>query len=915
MITASILELIDAPADVKTLDHGALALLADEVRAEILRVTARNGGHLATNLGAVELSIAMHYVFDSPRDKIIWDVSNQCYTHKLLTGRRGRFPTIRKEGGLSGFTNREESPHDHMTSGHAGTALSSALGMATARTHLGEDYSVVAVVGDGAMTAGLSFEALNNLTALKSQLLIILNDNEFAISPSCGALAHSLKQAKAKILDGTIFDELGIMYLGLVDGHDLPLLVEVLAEARRINRPVVLHVVTQKGKGYQPAEADPERFHGVAPFDLESGQPLAQTSGCSYSQLFGEELIRLAEEDSRIVAITAAMISGTGLATFAKRFPERLFDVGIAEQHAVTFAAGLAAGGCRPVVAIYSSFLQRGYDQVIHDVCLQDLPVTFVLDRAGLAGEDGPTHHGVFDFGFLRAIPRIVVMAPKDGEEFQWMLRAAVACDGPAAVRIPRGAVPVPIGSSQSTPIVIGRGELLCQGDDVALIAIGSMVHRAVEVADALSEHGISAAVVNARFVKPLDDSLILKTARRVKRVYTIEEHVRLGGFGSAVVELLVEHDVRTPVALLALPDRFIEHGSADHLLHEAGLSTEAIVSRVRNELALSHERRDTASLAIDDGPLQAEIDRISESSLPEDLDYWVGQYSEVGQRDAFLWKWCLEGVSLTCLPCVDPTLRDANNVTKVLGVMFDVLLDDVADTNGQTEYLEQLLKIPFSDQAPDFRTSSSQQQKYAHLTCRLWETIGRRARTYPRYEEFADLLRFDYAQLLNTMRYSHMVNQNPHLLNLTEHDLYLPHNMHMMISGTLDLMCSPAFDSKEIGSIREVLWHAQCMGRVGNLITTWERELREADFTSGVFARALQQGVLNHQQLVDPDVDEVRRTIQSNGCETYFVDEWHNHREKLAGMAGRIRSVDVGQLIGGLEKLIGIHLGSRGLK
>ncbi len=915
-MTSGLLTQIDSPADVKALSLDELKVLAEQARAEILRVTAANGGHLATNLGSVELSVALHHALDSPRDRIIWDVGNQCYTHKIITGRRDRFATIRKTSGLSGFANRYESPHDHLTTGHAATALSAALGIATAREHFGEDYRVVAVVGDGGMSAGLSYEALNNLGTLRSQLLLILNDNSFAISPSCGALARRLQVAQARVLDGNVFEQLGIEYLGPVDGHDLAVLIDVLRDAIQIRRPVVLHVLTQKGKGYAPAELDPERYHGVSPFDIATGRPRGDQTAPSYSEVFGHEMLRVADEDHHVVAITAAMCAGTGLTEFARRFPDRFFDVGIAEQHAVTFAAGLAAGGCRPVVAIYSAFLQRSYDQVIHDVCLQNLPVTFVLDRAGVVGADGPTHHGVFDLAYLRAVPRMVVMAPKNEEEFRQMLRVAVAYDGPAAVRIPRGAVPPAFRlAGQATPVEVGRGEVLCEGADVGLVAIGSMVQRAAQAAEALEKHGVAARVINARFVKPLDTALILETARRVKRLFTLEEHVQRGGFGSAVLELLAEHHVRTPVSVLGLPDNFIEHGSSERLLDQCGLSTKKIVARVLSETETGQVRAGASAQPIDANRLDAAIERVRGQPLPATLDSWVNEYGKVGDRDAFLWKWCLEGVRLTALPCVDPELRDANNVTKVLGVMVDVLLDDVADQSGPARYLEELLKVPFATRRPDFAGFSPKQQAYGETLRRVWEAIMARVRGYPRHAEFRELLRYDYLQLLNTMRYSHMLNRDPQLLNIVEHDLYLPHNMHMMVSGTLDLMCSSGFDRSELGQVREALWHAQCMGRIGNLITTWERELADRDFTSGVFAFALREGVVTAQQLIDADIEVLRKSIASHGCEAFFLDRWKHHRGQIVSLARSVRTVDVNKLVAGLEQLLEIHLGSRGLK
>ncbi len=914
-MTTSLLTKIDSPADLKALPVQELAPLADQLRREIVRATAANGGHLATNLGNVELSIALHYVLDSPHDKIIWDVGNQCYTHKILTGRRDQFPGIRKAGGPSGFVNRRESRHDHMTAGHAGTALSTALGIASARDLLGQDYRVVAVVGDGGMSAGLSFEGLNNLGTFRSQLLLILNDNNFSISPSRGALSESLRRAQARILDGAVFEQLGIQYLGPVDGHDLPVLIEILREAQQIKRPTVLHLVTRKGRGYPPSEEDPTRYHAVSPFDVETGQPLAASDAPSYAEVFGHELVQLAAKDKRVVAITAAMPDGTGLAEFARRFPTRFFDVGIAEQHAVTFAAGLAVAGARPVVAIYSTFLQRAYDQIIHDVCLQDLPVTFVLDRAGLVGADGPTHHGVFDLGYLRAIPRMVVMAPKDQAEFRQMLRMAIACGRPAAVRTPRGAAPALCDAPAETAVEIGRGELLREGHDVALVAIGSMVQSALETARTLESRGIGARVVNARFVKPLDAALILQSARQVKRLFVLEEHVRHGGFGSAVLELLAEHQVCTPVTSLTLPDDFIEHGPTEQLLDRCGLSTEKIVSRVLAEIEAGPTPRPVELPTRDPARLRAAIDRVRQRTLPTELDYWVQEYGKVGHRPPFLWNWCLEGVTLTTLPCVDPELRESVCTTKLLGVMLDVLLDDVADQSGPGDYLEQSLKIPFAACRPDFSGFSPQQQAYADTVARVWETIVARAGAYPHYDEFRELWRFDYLQLLNAMRYSHLINRDPRLLNLVEHDLYLPHNMHMMISSTVDLMCSSGFERAELGRVREAVWNAQCMGRIGNLITTWERELGDRDFTSGVYAFAVRAGLLTPQELIDGDQETLRQTIASHDCEGYFLDRWRFHHDQMVALAPSIRSVDINKLVTGLERLVELHLGSRGLK
>ena len=913
-MTTSVLERVNDPADVKTLAADMLPALAEECRAEIIRTIASNGGHLATNLGTVELSIALHRALSSPRDRIIWDVGNQCYTHKLLTGRRDRFRTIRQGGGLSGFVNRQESPHDHLTAGHAGTALSSALGIAAARDHLGDDYAVVAIVGDGAMTAGLSYEALNNLGTYQSQILVVLNDNQFSISRNSGALAGALNRSRHNILDGTLFEQLGITYLGPIDGHDLLLLTDVLHDTKRMNRPVLLHVLTQKGKGYKPAEADPARFHGVSPSSLSDNPAPPSSQPLSYSEIFGQELCHIAEEDDRVVAITAAMPAGTGLATFADQWPDRFFDVGIAEQHAVTFGAGLAAGGCRSVVAVYSTFMQRSYDQVVHDVCLQDLPVTLVLDRAGIVGADGPTHHGVFDFGFLRIVPGITIMAPKDGEEFKAMLRAAIAYDAPVAVRTPRGAAPPPIEEASSS-IEMGRGQCLRRGEDIALIAIGSMVAPAFAAAQKLSDHGVSTTVINARFVKPLDESLLLEAAQGVKRVFTLEEHVGMGGFGSAVAELYADHDVQTPHTLLALPDRFIEHGSAAELLNDCGLSVDKVVQRVLRNLDAEAVAGSAPNVHFEPGQVKAVIDQIRSDALPEEFEPWVEEYASVGKRDAFLWRWCFRGVDLTTLSCVDPSLRPSNRVAKVLGVMLDVLIDDIADQTRETAFLDRLLGIPYAQPQLVFDDFSAQQQAYARTTRRVWEAITDRVRDYPRYDEFQELLRFDYLQLLNTMRYSHLVNHRLALLNLVEHDLYLPHNMHMMISGTIDLMSSPSFEEEDLGRLRDVLWHAQCMGRVGNLITTWKRELGESDLTSGVFARAVQLGAVTPAELLTADRDSVHARIESSDCEAFFHRRWQGYRDHVAKAAPAIRSVDVGQLLQGLERLFAIHMGSRGLK
>ena len=626
-------------------------------------------------------------------------------------------------------------------------------------------------------------------------------------------------------------------------------------------------------------------------------------------------MVRIGETDPRVVAVTAAMTNGTGLTEFAYTFPDRFYDVGIAEQHAVTFGGGLALGGTRPVVAIYSSFLQRAYDNVVHDVCLQDLPVTFVLDRAGLVGDDGPTHHGLFDFAFLRTVPGMTVAAPKDGNEFRGMLRWAIGHSAPVAIRIPRGSVPEPIPCSQEpVPIESGRAELLRDGSDVALVAIGSMVAAAMEAAEELSTQGVSCAVVNARFVNPLDEDLLTKVAARVNHVLTIEEHVRHGGFGSAVLELFASHRVDTPVRVLALPDAFLEHGSANRMRDEAGLTAPRIVESVQQTLSSSRREVDWSDLP-DPASLRPEMETIIQRPLPSDLAHWVERYDSVGERHPFLWKWCLKGVELTCLPCVDPELYDPNNETKVIGVMFDVLLDDVADELKDTRFLERLLAIPFAEDAVKLDSLPEDQQRYGAIAVEVWDAILQRASGYPRYDEFKELLRFDYLQLLNAMRYASLINSTPQVINLAEHDLYLPHNMHMMVSGTLDLMCSSDFRPEELGRVRSVLWNAQCMGRIGNLVTTWEREVSARDFSSGVFSQALEEGHLTPHDLAHAEPDELKRRIQEHGCEAFFLERWRHHRRRIAALAEQIRSFDVTELLAGLDNLLRFHLGSRGLK
>ncbi len=614
---SGLLETINQPGDLKKLTTRQLHELAGEIRAELLHTVMQTGGHLASNLGVVELTLALHASFDSPRDKILWDVGHQSYVHKLLTGRRDAFRSIRQYGGLSGFPVREESEHDVFGTGHASTAASAALGVATARDLRGENYHVVAVVGDGAMTGGLSFEAINNAGNLGTRLILVLNDNGMSIARNVGALAKHLgrlrtdpryTQAKAgverlltgipygraclealkrlkQVLKGAmmptmIYEELGFTYLGPVDGHDIGALREALERAKLVQRPVLVHVYTKKGKGYDPAEEDAVSFHGVAPNGSKRGQ------GPSYSKVFGETMLKIARHDGRVVAITAAMPDGTGLVRFAQEFPRRFFDVGIAEEHAVTFAAGLATQGFRPVVALYSTFLQRAYDQVIHDVCIQRLPVVFAVDRAGLVGDDGRTHQGAFDIAFLRHVPEMVIMSPKDENELQHMLWTALQLERPVAVRYPRGSgVGVPLDADLQV-LPFGRGEVLRRGSDLCLLACGPLVQTALAAADVLAANGLETTVVNARFIKPLDQELILSLAQSVDLLLTLEEGALIGGFGSGVLELLESHrPVRARVRRLGLPDLFIEHGSPEILRRKYGLALQGILEAVAREV------------------------------------------------------------------------------------------------------------------------------------------------------------------------------------------------------------------------------------------------------------------------------------------------------------------------------------------
>ena len=617
-----ILESINSPQDLKRLRREELRKLAEEIREEIISVVSKNGGHLAPSLGVVELTLALHYVFDTPKDKIIWDVGHQAYAHKIITGRRSSFRTLRQWGGISGFPRRSESPYDIFDSGHSGSALPVALGMAEAGHLRGDGGRVVAVIGDGTLSTGVALEALNCAGAWGSDLIVILNDNEMSISRSVGALSSYLNRImtgqwvtrlredikrllqeipggkplfrfikyteetlKGIFTPGILFEELGFKYIGPLDGHNIDHLIDNLKNVKHLKGPVLLHVVTRKGKGYRPAEEDPTTFHGVSGFDREKGtissNPLAPPT---YTEVFGRALVELASEDDRIVAITAAMPQGTGLVEFSKRFPDRFYDVGIAEQSAVSLAAGLALGGLRPVVAIYSTFLQRAYDQIIEDVCLQKAPVIFAIDRGGVVGEDGATHHGVFDLSYLKPIPNLVVMAPKDEGELRDMLYTALRTEGPSAIRYPRGR-----GAGANCEgfkaLEIGRGEVLREGRELLIVALGSMVHPSLEAAELLEREGIGTTVINARFIKPLDEELICSLAEDHRAILTVEENVKAGGFGSQVTEALRRKGIKRRVKVLGLPDEFIEHGPRGKLLELYGLSSRAIAEEGRRLL------------------------------------------------------------------------------------------------------------------------------------------------------------------------------------------------------------------------------------------------------------------------------------------------------------------------------------------
>lgn len=615
-----LLEKIQGPEDVRKLDFGQLDQLAEEIRQFLIEKISVTGGHLASNLGVVELTIALYLAFDLPEDKVIWDVGHQSYTHKILSGRRDMFAELRQYGGISGFPKRKESPYDSFDTGHSSTSISAGLGMAQGRDLKGENYSVVSVIGDGALTGGMAYEALNNAARLKKNFIIVLNDNNMSISENVGGMSRYLngirsgegynelkKQVsgvlsripvigtglvdkisrtknsiKQLIIPGMLFENMGITYLGPVDGHDIRAMAKVFREARKLDHAVLVHVLTKKGRGYSPAEKHPSRFHGVEPFDIATGKPLKKKVYPSYTDVFSRELCRIAQEHPEVVAITAAMPDGTGLKAFSRKFPERFFDVGIAEQHAVTSAAGMAAAGLRPVVAVYSSFLQRGFDQILHDVCIQELPVIFAVDRAGLVGSDGETHQGIFDLSYLSAIPGMTVLAPKNLWELRAELEFAVSsCQGPVAIRYPRGQAYRGLKEFQA-PVRYGKGELLYEGQEIALLAVGSMVSTAEHVREKLMEEGIFCTLANGRFIKPIDQELVEELASRHQLVVTLEENVRRGGYGLEVTACIHQSHPKTHVLNIALPDAYVEHGNVSLLRESLGIDSTSVIRKIK---------------------------------------------------------------------------------------------------------------------------------------------------------------------------------------------------------------------------------------------------------------------------------------------------------------------------------------------
>ena len=612
-----VLPTVKTPADLRNIKRELLPQLCQEIREEIIKTTSKNGGHLGSSLGAVEIITALHYVFDTPKDKLVFDTGHQAYAHKLLTGRQGKFSTIRTKGGLSGFPKRSESKYDEFGVGHASTALSAALGMAIARDQKKSDAKVVAVVADGALTGGMAYEAMQNAGLLATDMLVILNDNQMFISKRVGALGQFLtklltkkyvqlaeekatnflkrfdelgnnaaklaKRARSILFPGTIFEEMGFRYFGPVNGNDIEAMVDVLEHVKNVKGPVLLHVVTKKGKGYTPAEEKPTKFHGVGMFDADTGDTIGKSDRITFTKAFSDALIKLAKADKKINAITAAMPEGTGLDEFRHTFPQRFFDVGIAEEHAATFAAGLAAEGLKPVVAVYSSFAQRCYDQIVHDIALQNLPVVFALDRAGLVGEDGPTHHGAFDLSFLRSTPNLIIAAPADENELGHLLKTALDSGKPFVLRYPRGAgfnVPV---DRELKDLPVGKGQWLKKGKDLTIVAIGNRVHPALEAAALLKDKGLDAGVINARFVKPLDTEILDEALKVSPRIVTVEDNSLCGGFGSAVAEYVTGQDKPFRLLRLGLPDEFVEHGKVGQLYEQLGLTPDKMAAQILN--------------------------------------------------------------------------------------------------------------------------------------------------------------------------------------------------------------------------------------------------------------------------------------------------------------------------------------------
>lgn len=612
------LERINEPNDIQKLNIDELEVLAEEIRSFLVEKVSKTGGHLASNLGVVELTIAMHMNYNLPKDKIIWDVGHQSYTHKLLTGRRSGFDELRKYGGMSGFPKRKESACDAFDTGHSSTSISAGLGYVCARDIQNEDYQVVSVIGDGSLTGGMAYEALNNAANLKSNFVIVLNDNKMSISKNVGgmskyldtlrtapaysdlknavevaissiplkgdAMVERIKKTKSSIkqlfVPGMFFEDMGIKYLGPVDGHDIRALIRAFKDAKRVNGPVLLHVLTTKGKGYVPAEDDPSKFHGTGPYIIETGEALAKDGKDSNTSVFSKVMLDLGQKDEKLVAITAAMEDGTGLSAFHRRFPERFFDVGIAEEHAVTFAAGLAAAGLHPVFAVYSSFLQRGFDQMIHDVCLQNLPVVFAIDRAGLVGSDGETHQGVFDLSYLSMIPNMTVMAPKNKWELADMLRFAVKLGTPVALRYARGTAYEGFHEYRE-PILFGKSEMIYEEDSIALLCVGNMFETGANVYENLHAMGYHCSLVNARFVKPIDEELLTELSTKHKLIVTIEENVRAGGYGEKVQEFVSDHRLPLHTLTIAIPDEYVEHGNVNVLRKEVKMDTDAITERI----------------------------------------------------------------------------------------------------------------------------------------------------------------------------------------------------------------------------------------------------------------------------------------------------------------------------------------------